>query len=191
MTLGNNFQLNSNRNAAIFIQENLLENVICKVAAILSQPICVKPSNPGPFHTCTRYTDLAVIVFAPYNAGSLLGTVLHAQLGLFESFFQCKSFKLIFADQNSSQSKLSLRMDTTSSVKTKLAEPPRRYIQPMWAVQFLFCGLECPLWNILADLFGWGCPSYRYLWLEGTDITGICRLVTQWRDAGRTFAWDT
>ena len=33
---------NVNRNSYIFIQENALENVVCKVAAILSRPQCVK-----------------------------------------------------------------------------------------------------------------------------------------------------
>ena len=40
--LTNTSQWNLNRNSYIFIQENAFENVICEMAAILSQPQCVK-----------------------------------------------------------------------------------------------------------------------------------------------------
>ena len=40
-TLRNKFQWNFNRNSCIFIQENALENVVWKMAAILSRPQCV------------------------------------------------------------------------------------------------------------------------------------------------------
>ena len=41
-TLGNKFQWNLNKNSNIFIQENAFENVVWKMAAILSRPQCVK-----------------------------------------------------------------------------------------------------------------------------------------------------
>ena len=41
-TLGNKLQWNLNRNSCIFIQENAFENVVWKMAAILSRPPCVK-----------------------------------------------------------------------------------------------------------------------------------------------------
>ena len=37
----NKFQWNLNQNIIIFIQENAFENVVCKMAPILSQPQCV------------------------------------------------------------------------------------------------------------------------------------------------------
>ena len=37
LTLRNKFQRNLNRNSNIFIQENVIENVVCEVAAILSR----------------------------------------------------------------------------------------------------------------------------------------------------------
>ena len=40
-TLANKFQWNLSQNTTFFIQENLIENVVCKVASILSQPLCV------------------------------------------------------------------------------------------------------------------------------------------------------
>ena len=39
----NKLQWNFNRNSYIFIQENAHENVVCKMASILSRPQCVKP----------------------------------------------------------------------------------------------------------------------------------------------------
>ena len=44
-TLRNKLQWNFNRNSSIFIQENRFENVIWKMAAILSQPQCVKEKS--------------------------------------------------------------------------------------------------------------------------------------------------
>ena len=41
-TLRNKLQWNFNRNSYIFIQENAFENVVWKMAAILSRPQCVK-----------------------------------------------------------------------------------------------------------------------------------------------------
>ena len=47
-TLGNKLQCNINGNSNIFIQENGLENVVCKKAAILSLPQCVTLHNFCP-----------------------------------------------------------------------------------------------------------------------------------------------
>ena len=44
-TLGNKFQRNLNRNSCIFIQENVFENFVWKMVAILSRPQCVKQKN--------------------------------------------------------------------------------------------------------------------------------------------------
>ena len=46
-TLGNKLQWNLNRNSYIFIQENVFENVVWKIAAIFSQPWCVNSVPPG------------------------------------------------------------------------------------------------------------------------------------------------
>ena len=48
----NKLQWKFNRNSYIFNQENALENVVCKMAAILSGPQCVKmPGFTGPFRS--------------------------------------------------------------------------------------------------------------------------------------------
>ena len=44
-TLRNKFQWNFNQNSNISIQENAFENVVCKMASILSQPQCVSPQT--------------------------------------------------------------------------------------------------------------------------------------------------
>ena len=44
-TLRNKFQWNLKQNSYIFIQENALENVVWKIAAILSLPQCVNPGG--------------------------------------------------------------------------------------------------------------------------------------------------
>ena len=46
-TLRNKLQWNLNRNSIIFIQENAFENVVWKMAAILTRPQCVKRTNNG------------------------------------------------------------------------------------------------------------------------------------------------
>ena len=50
-TLGNKLQWNLNRNLNIFIQENAFENVVWKMAAILSRPQCVKHVNDRQWKT--------------------------------------------------------------------------------------------------------------------------------------------
>ena len=47
-SLGNKLQLNLKRNLYIFVQENAFENVVCDMAAILSQPQCVNPLELRP-----------------------------------------------------------------------------------------------------------------------------------------------
>ena len=47
LTLRNKLQWNGNRNSYIFIQENPFENVVWKMAAILSRPQCVKIPSPS------------------------------------------------------------------------------------------------------------------------------------------------
>ena len=47
-TLANKLQWNFNRNSFIFIQENAFQNVVWKMAAILSQPQCVNSLLPRP-----------------------------------------------------------------------------------------------------------------------------------------------
>ena len=41
--LRTHFSDNFNQNTKCFIHENASENIVCKIAAILSQPRCVKP----------------------------------------------------------------------------------------------------------------------------------------------------
>ena len=50
-TLSNKLQRNFNWNSNIFIEENTFENVIWKMAAILSQPQCDKKASP----VCPKY----------------------------------------------------------------------------------------------------------------------------------------
>ena len=49
-TLSNKLQWNFNRNSNIFIQENALENVVCKKTSILTSPQCIK------MNTQVKYT---------------------------------------------------------------------------------------------------------------------------------------
>ena len=49
----NKFQWNRNRNSYAFIQENALENVVRKMASILSQPQCVKMLTPFLCMACS------------------------------------------------------------------------------------------------------------------------------------------
>ena len=57
-TLRNKVQWNRKQNSCIFIQENALENVVWKMAAILSRPQCVKrycalcSKTSDIFHSC-------------------------------------------------------------------------------------------------------------------------------------------
>ena len=52
-TLGNKLKWNLNQNSYIFIQENAFENVVWRMAAILSRPQCVKIwSVPYICHHC-------------------------------------------------------------------------------------------------------------------------------------------
>ena len=53
-TLGNKLQWNFNRNSYIFIQKNLFETVVWKMAAILFWPQCVKELVQ---ECCLRWTD--------------------------------------------------------------------------------------------------------------------------------------
>ena len=60
-TLGNKLQWNLNRNLNIFIQENAFENVVWKMATILSRPQCV---NFYHFYTSdVFYTDVYYFTF--------------------------------------------------------------------------------------------------------------------------------
>ena len=60
-TLRNKVQWNCKQNSCIFIQENACENVVWKMAAILSRPQCVKAIhvygwNMLPAHVHTKWT---------------------------------------------------------------------------------------------------------------------------------------
>ena len=60
-------QRNLNRNWHIFIQENPLENVVWKMAAILSRPQCVKSLSPGDAIWCRR-TLLSLVQITGYHS---------------------------------------------------------------------------------------------------------------------------
>ena len=75
-TLRNIFQSNFNRNWNIFIQENALENVVCKMSSILSQPQCVntlmaEQNDPILFeYICLKlilWLDLFSLKFFPFD----------------------------------------------------------------------------------------------------------------------------
>ena len=56
-TLGNKLQWNLNRDLYIFIQENAFENVVRKLAAILSRPQCVKYKPTTASYSRRCHTD--------------------------------------------------------------------------------------------------------------------------------------
>ena len=61
-TVGNKFQWNLNWNLYIFIHENALENVVCKMVSILSRPQCAN-TNPEEClnqHQC-KVTELEML----------------------------------------------------------------------------------------------------------------------------------
>ena len=55
--LGTNFSEIFNWNSCIFIQENAFEDVVWKMAAILSRPQCVNPLRPGIVYVKWVLTD--------------------------------------------------------------------------------------------------------------------------------------
>ena len=62
----NKFQRNLNRNSYIFIQENQIEKVVWKMAAILSRPQCVNtqwPEQNGRYFA----TDIVKCIFPNEN----------------------------------------------------------------------------------------------------------------------------
>ena len=78
--LSSKFQWNSNRNSNIFIEENMYENIVCKMVAILSRPQCV---NKGCIIlSSSRQLVGIVIQMLPPNAilSFLWVTDLHQQL---------------------------------------------------------------------------------------------------------------
>ena len=54
-TLRNKFQVNLNQNSYIFIQENVFENIVYEMAAILSLPQSVKPIHCDKLSTIHLY----------------------------------------------------------------------------------------------------------------------------------------
>ena len=76
-TLGNKLQWNRNRNLYIFIQENACENVVWKMAAILSRTQCVNHTYGNsvywstgycvikPGHNATLFVSVFIIIIIP------------------------------------------------------------------------------------------------------------------------------
>ena len=62
LSIGNKPQWNINGNSIIFIEENAFENVVCEMAAILSQHQCIKSCAPGRCGSNFKST-----VGTPYN----------------------------------------------------------------------------------------------------------------------------
>ena len=66
-TLRNKLQWNFNRNSYIFIKENVFENVVCDMAAILSRPQCDNVVEWRLFESvvqATIYTDAGFCLFS-------------------------------------------------------------------------------------------------------------------------------
>ena len=78
-TLGNKFQWNPNQNSQIFIQENASGSVVWKMAAILSQPQCVKD------HICVKSAGIwssAELQWLDKMSGYLCGYFGNAHQGV-------------------------------------------------------------------------------------------------------------
>ena len=84
-TLGNKLQWNLNRNLYIFIQENAFENVVWKMAAILSRSQCVKVLSLPHSMLCTA---------------QLGGPVLKASGRVQFSLFQLADKSIMITDQH-------------------------------------------------------------------------------------------
>ena len=63
-SLGNKFQWNLNQNNTIFIQKNRLEYVVCKMSAILSQPLCVNSTHDN---TMEPHSDNNTEIFTDWT----------------------------------------------------------------------------------------------------------------------------
>ena len=85
LTTRNKFQWNLNRNSNIFIQENGLEKIICKMLAILSRPQCF---NIGMGHECHEMSNkhLCTTIFIVIAAHTFWCTVLLPQVS---SLYTC------------------------------------------------------------------------------------------------------
>ena len=70
-TPGNNFQLNFNSKSYIFIQENVFENVVCQMAAILSRRQCVKSDKLYESHV-TYYSDVTWVLWCQKSPATRL-----------------------------------------------------------------------------------------------------------------------
>ena len=68
------FQWASNKNEIILIQENAFKNVVCKMAAILFRPQCIKFINPqiAGMHGCTLCTAATDALVLKHQAISIL-----------------------------------------------------------------------------------------------------------------------
>ena len=76
-TLGNKLQWNRNRNLSIFIQENAFENVVWKMAAILSRPQCVNSCH------MTWYLCLIIYSGQPQKCYKFQNLVMYLLSSLF------------------------------------------------------------------------------------------------------------
>ena len=80
LNLRNKLHWNVNEGSYIFIQENACENVVCEMAAILSQPQCVKQSGkPLEIHP-----DKMTVTISPSKSFSLMtyNQKFHFQSGI-------------------------------------------------------------------------------------------------------------
>ena len=60
LDIRNKIQCNIKQNSYIFIQENAFENVVWKMAAILSRPQCVNDPNPDIEHQYSLMAEISI-----------------------------------------------------------------------------------------------------------------------------------
>ena len=164
-------QWNFNRNSNIFIQENTLENVVCKMAAILSRPQCVNGvlwSSPKSVFTVSAQVTILYDEFENDNfkcittslKGQWVSTLRPRHNG---HLFPDDIFKWVFLNEN-----------VCISIKISLKFVPKG-----------------PINNILASvqITAWRCPGDKPLsepmmvWL----LTHICVIQPQW--VNRCICW--
>ena len=81
--LRNKLQCNFNQNCNIFIQENVFENVVCKMASILSRPQCVN----------SLWASDAILCWEVPCQGPIPWTIFYCNSNLMENWFYCNAIE--------------------------------------------------------------------------------------------------
>ena len=96
-TLRNKCQLNFNQNSYILIYDRAFQNVVWKMAAILSLPKCVNAFNICSVQCLTHYTRMTLkkILFADAHQQQIQGWFYHGYLDILHFLQIWKSLSLI------------------------------------------------------------------------------------------------